>query len=437
MVADHEQRWIADLLTAPIDMVGRSDGGTSTCETRPMPQAPRTGHVVPPAPDASGLGPLGTDDGGLDDDNGMDSATGALLDAVAARVIGPLRLTAEDLAAAAGITVDDIEPIWMELGFVPVDRERPLFAESDLQALELLMAARRHQLVSDDLAVALARVLGQALARVAATEAQTLAPLIRVLAARPTVDQDRSHLGPAGGEADGDDHADGGPPDERDRPVRAALTGGAPVASADDLVDTVADVLVPTIDRFMAWTWRRHLVAALARHLRERTTEVVGFADLVGFTRLSTRLGPDELPDVVGRFQELATHHLVTHGGRVVKTIGDAVLFVFPDGPAAAVGALGLVGACAEDRGLPPVRVGLACGPVVELEGDVYGDTVNRASRLVELARSGSVLADDDTAVQCLDRDDLHVRPLRPRRLKGLGLVKVWTLRPQRDAMLP
>jgi adenylate cyclase len=416
-----------------------------------MPHGPRAKEPVPtvaPAPVAPGTGPgvdpgtgvdpgPGTDPGGgpgasTNGEAAMDRQAAALLHTMTARILGPLRFTAEDLAAAAGITVDDIEPIWMELGFVPVDRERPLFAQSDLQALELLMAVRHHQLVSDDLAVALARVLGQALARVAATEAQTLAPLVRMLAAGPTAPRPDVAAGASGEPAPQD--AGAGSPGE---PVRAALTGGAPITSAEALVDTVADVLVPTIDQFMAWTWRRHLLAALARHLQERTTEVVGVAPQGGVTRLSAQLGPEELPDVVGRFQELATHHLVTHGGRVVKTIGDAVLFVFPDGPAAAVGALGLVGACAEDRGLPPVRVGLACGPVVELEGDVYGDTVNRASRLVELARSGSVLADDDTAVQCLDRDDLQVRPLRPRRLKGLGLVKVWALRPQRDSMLP
>lgn len=336
----------------------------------------------------------------------------AVLDALSDRILGPRRFTAEDLAAAAGITVDDIEPIWMELGFVPVDRDRPLFSEADLQALELLMAARRHELVSDELAVALARVLGQALARVAATEAQTLAPLVQLLAPRR-----------------------GGSPAAAS-PMPAALTGGAPVSSPEELVDTMAEVLVPTIDQFMAYSWRRHLLAALERHLRPHATQVVGFADLVGFTRMSAQIDPGDLPDVVGRFQELATHHLVTLGGRVVKAIGDAVLFVFPDGPSAALGALGLVQACTRDATLPAVRVGLACGTVIELEGDLYGDTVNRAARLVELARPESVLADDDTALQCFERDDLLVRPLRPRRLKGLGFVKVWAVRGQPEETL-
>lgn len=340
------------------------------------------------------------------------------LDDLADRILGPRTLSAEELAAAAGIAVDDVEPIWMELGFAPVDRERPLFARADLQALELLVAARRHDLVSDDMAVALARVLGQALARVAATAAQTLAPLVRDLAQA----------------------ADG--------PAVNTPTGGATVETAEQLtvetaetaeqlLQTVAGTLVPTIDRFMAYSWRRHLLAALRRHLAPRPTEVVGFADLVGFTRMTARIDPGDLPEVVARFQELATRHLVTTGGRVVKAIGDAVLFVFPDGAAAARGALGLVAAAAADPALPPMRAGLACGLVVELDGDVYGDTVNRAARLAELARSGTVLVDDDTAMQLIEAGDLVVRPLRPHRLKGLGLVRTWAVRSPPGRAMP
>jgi len=332
------------------------------------------------------------------------SRLAAVVDLLAERILGPRRFTAEELAAAVGITVDDVEPTWMELGFAPVDRDRTLFTDADLEALQLLVRAHHHELVGEDTAVALARVLGQALARLAATEAQRIAPVLGQLA------------------------------DLRRPPDAAAptpsLDGPVTLDTADDLVDLIADVLVPTIDRFMTYSWRRHLLAAVERHLAPRPAEVVGFADLVGFTALSTQLDVHELPDVVGRFQELATHHLVTNGGRVVKTIGDAVLFVFADGPSAAQGALGLVRACADDPALPAVRVGLACGPVVEVEGDVYGETVNRAARLVELARRGTVLCDDDTALQCLERQELTVRPLRPRRLKGLGLVRLWRVRP-------
>lgn len=323
----------------------------------------------------------------------------AFIDSVANRVLGPRLHTASALADAVGLTVDEIEPVWMELGFTPADRSLPLFSDRDLAVLRLLLSTRHEQLVSDETAVAMARVLGQALARVAATQAQAIAPAVHQLASAC----------------------------EDPQPVQ--LDGGLTVSGLDELADMVADLLVPTMDEFIAYTWRRHLVAALQRHLQARTSEVVGFADLVGFTRLSSQIDVEEVPELVNRFQELATRQLVPHDGRVVKTIGDAVLFVFPDGHRAALGTLGLLAACRAEPSLPDIRAGLASGPVAEVEGDVYGDTVNRAARLVELARPATVLADEDTAVQLFDDPDIVVRPLRPRRLKGLGYVRSWAVR--------
>ena len=324
-----------------------------------------------------------------------------VVDDLADRILGPRRYTADEVGAAVGISVDDIDPLWMELGFAPVERDRTMFTDMDVEALRLLVTAQRAGLLGDDVAVALARVLGQALARVSATYAQLLAPAIATFSSEPSSDV----------------------------PVSVSLSGGASIGSLQELTDTIVDWVVPTMDRFVEYSWRRHLLTALDRHLQPRTSEVVGFADLVGYTRLSATMDPQGIPDLVSRFQELATRHLVVHGGRVVKTIGDAVLFTFPDGASAATGALELVRACADDPALPDACAGLACGLVSEVEGDLYGDTVNRAARLVELAHPGAVLADEDTALQVIDLDWLHLRQLRPRRLKGLGYVRTWVLR--------
>lgn len=321
------------------------------------------------------------------------------LASVADRILGPRPYTAEAVAGEVGTTLDEIEPVWMELGFAPADRSQPLFSDRDVAIVRLLLAARHEQLVSDETAVTMARVLGQALARVAATQAQAIAAAVHDLA--------------SAGET----------------PAPVQLDGGAIVSGLGELADMVTDLLVPTMEEFIEYTWRRHLLAALERYLQPRASEVVGFADLVGFTRLSTQIDVEAVPELVSRFQELATRQLVPHDGRVVKTIGDAVLFVFPDARRAALGTLGLLDACRADPTLPDIRAGLASGPVAEVEGDVYGDTVNRAARLVELARPATLLADEDTALQLLDETDLVLRPLRPRRLKGLGYVRAWTVR--------
>ena len=117
-------------------------------------------------------------------------------------------------------------------------------------------------------------------------------------------------------------------------------------------------------------------------------------------------------------------------GGRVLKFIGDAVMFTTPSPTSAAAAGLGLRTSKLEVRSLPKVRVGMAIGPVVAIEGDLFGDTVNRANRLTEVANPGTVIVDDELGRALDDRDDVVVRPLRPRKLKGLGYVRAWVLRP-------
>lgn len=325
---------------------------------------------------------------------------------VEARVLGPPVYTNDQVVERSGMTLDDAEPLWMELGFPPIESDVRFFTQADAEALGILRALLDAELVSAELVAVNARVLGHALARVAAFQAQAFAPAVAEL------------LAPG-----------------RARAGAAAPPGVAAVANTDEAGHLVSEVLVPTMERFTSYVWRRHLVAALRRCLDERPTEVVGFCDLVGYTRLTTRLQADELPDVIGRFQQLAGLHLTTHDGRITKLIGDAVMFVVGDPAAAARAAVGLWAAAEADPRLPELRIGLARGPLVELEGDVYGETVNRASRLVELARPGTILADDETAAALLDSDEVDVRALRPRRLKGIGLVRAWSVRPRQHAL--
>jgi adenylate cyclase len=235
-------------------------------------------------------------------------------------------------------------------------------------------------LVSPETTIAMTRVLGQALARVAMAQAQNIADVVR----------------------DGTDGEEEG----------EALDG-----------------ILAMFEGFISYIWRRHLDAALRRQFDDRPTEVVGFADIVGYTRLTAAMDPEALPDLVSRFQALANQHVTASGGRVLKVIGDAVMFVAPDPPSGAGAALGISQGAHDDPTLTEVRVGMATGPVVEIEGDLYGDTVNRASRLAELARPGTIVVDDETGTALLD-GDVRVRPMQPRKLKGLGLVRSWVVRP-------
>jgi adenylate cyclase len=272
-----------------------------------------------------------------------------------------------------------------------VDPAERHFTESDLAVLRTLHATQSSGLVDAQTALGGARVLGQALSRVAMAQAQAQAQNM------------------------------------------AAYAGEIPDDPAAQ--EAVGDLLQATLDRldaFLLYVWRRHLAAAIVRQSDARPAEVVGFADMVGYTRLTTRRGEDELAELVAGFQAVANAHLTAAGGRVLKVIGDAVMFVVPEPEPAACAAVGISRAAHRSETMPEVRVGLALGPVVEVEGDLYGETVNRASRLVELALPGTVVVDDLTA-NALFESELRIRPMRPRKLKGLGFVSSWVVRAPKD----
>ena len=156
----------------------------------------------------------------------------------------------------------------------------------------------------------------------------------------------------------------------------------------------------------------------------------VGFADMVGFTVLSQHLGDEELAAVVARFEELAHDTVVALGGRVVKMIGDEVMFVVQNATGAAQIGLSLAEAYAGDDLLSDVRVALAVGPVLVKDGDFYGPVVNLASRLVNVARPGTVLISDEfkAALDGEGAPGIDTRALRTRTLKDLGRVQMWKL---------
>jgi adenylate cyclase len=121
----------------------------------------------------------------------------------------------------------------------------------------------------------------------------------------------------------------------------------------------------------------------------------VVFADIVGYTSQSKSLTETELVDLVEVFEDETTRAVVAVGGRVIKTIGDEVLFVVDDVHAATEVALVLTERGEDDDDeFPRVRAGISYGPVTRRLGDVFGPTVNIASRLTTVARPGSVLVD-------------------------------------------
>jgi adenylate cyclase len=307
-------------------------------------------------------------------------------------LLGTATLTSADVARESGLDVAEARRLWRALGFPPVADDERIFTPADVEVLRAVRVLIEMKSAHPGDLLQLTRVIGQSLARVA--DAQ-------VTAAADRLEQSRT-----GAESD--------------------------EASSAALVDRI-QTLAPSLEQFLGYVWRRHVLAALRRRLAAPSaadrTLTVGFADLVGFTALSQSITASELAAIVDRFEAIAYEHVPERGGRVVKMIGDEVMFDVPDGAFAADIALALVEACARDSLVPDVRIGLASGPTLSWEGDLYGPTVNLASRLVNFARAGTVLLSDDLGARLTDDPRFELRRLRPVRLQGIGRVRPWVLR--------
>ena len=187
--------------------------------------------------------------------------------------------------------------------------------------------------------------------------------------------------------------------------------------------------LLPTIEPGYGQALRHHLRAVLRQvavgaserasgRLPGAAEQTVAFADLTGFTRLGESVDASELGALAERFADLTTN-LAEPPVRLVKTVGDAVMLVSPDSDALIEMLLDLNDAVdAGDSGLPPVHAGVARGPALGRAGDVYGAAVNKASRIAQFARPGSVLV-AGAAREDTDGDYSWSFAGR-RRLKGL-----------------
>lgn len=202
------------------------------------------------------------------------------------------------------------------------------------------------------------------------------------------------------------------------------LSSGVRYVDVADAYTDMTEVLMPQTVRAVDIILRRTI--ALAAEQQWGTDEegssttarlVVGFADMVGYTAMARSLPTRELVTTIGTFEREVVDLVTDHGGRVVKLIGDEVMFVLPDPADACRLALALAAEFTAHPVVPPLRVGLATGEVLTRDGDYYGRVVNAASRLVELADPGGVVVSD--GVRDLLGDAFSTTPLPPTHVKG------------------
>jgi class 3 adenylate cyclase len=162
-------------------------------------------------------------------------------------------------------------------------------------------------------------------------------------------------------------------------------------------------------------------------------TVAVLFADVAGSTHLYEQLGDAQALAMVSRCLDLARDASTGYGGRLVKTIGDEAMLVFPtaDGAAAAAAEIhGRMSDLARAVNLHlAFRIGFHLGPAIERDGDVFGDSVNTAARVVALAKGGQILLSASTAEGLSPYLRGHLRELDVLTVKGkdkdIGIVEL------------
>jgi adenylate cyclase len=291
------------------------------------------------------------------------------------------RLTLEQIATLAGTPPERIEQIRRAVGLPPSRPGEKISSPGDAPGLANFDHAAK--LFGETAMLSFMRVLGSSIARIA--EATVSLFLVNI-----------------------------------EGPIVEA--GGGEVALAQANLQVMRSL--ETIPPVMEWLLRSHLEIAIRRmrnarfeHSVDLVRMAVGFVDLVGFTTVSRKLSARELAEVIEQFEALAHDLVAARDGRLVKLIGDEVMYVTREPAAACDVALTLVERFAGNPSVTP-RGGLALGPLLMRSGDYYGPIVNLASRIAELAVPREVLVTQALAEEAR-AIPLRFEPAGKRMLKG------------------
>lgn len=319
------------------------------------------------------------------------------------RLLGAERtLTYREMAKEMGVSTHSARKLWRALGFPNLDDDVKAFTQADVEALATMVGLVREGYLNEETAISLTRSVGQMTDRMVVWQIEALV---------------------------------------EDKITNEQLSDAV---ARSQVVETLPELIDP-IQRLMGYAWRRQLSAALQRltvrvesglaaSSRGRTGEehdtplplarAVGFADLVSYTSLSRQMNERTLAQMVQRFESKCAEIISIGGGRLVKTVGDEVLYNAETPEAGAEIALALAETIAADEVLPQARVSVVWGRVLSRMGDIYGPTVNLAARLTALADPGTILVDSVTAAALERDDDYLLVPQPPRIVRGFGEVQ-------------
>jgi adenylate cyclase len=315
---------------------------------------------------------------------------------------GERTLKRREVAAGAGVSLMSARKLWRALGFPNLGDDDVFFTFGDQDALETIIDQVREGRLTEDAAISLTRSIGQMTDRMVVWQIEAMVEDMVINRGIP------------------------------DSEARKAL-----VANLPDLIKPLEETLV--------YAWRRQMNAAVQRLVLRAEAglaasaegraggegdeplplaRAVGFADLVSYTSLSRRMNEKTLAQLVQRFENKCAEIISVGGGRLVKTVGDEVLFNAETPEAGAEISLALAKTFNEDELLPQARVAMVYGRILSRLGDIYGPTVNLAARLTSLAEPGTVLVDTTTAARLAPDDRFVLEPQEVRSVRGFGDVQ-------------
>jgi adenylate cyclase len=155
--------------------------------------------------------------------------------------------------------------------------------------------------------------------------------------------------------------------------------------------------------------------------MAETTHHTFLFADLVGFTAFTERVGDEAAADVAVAFQTASAHLAADFDCDVVKSLGDAVMIHGADAARVVALALKIAAELSEEGWCPPVRMGVHSGTAVRRGADWYGSTVNVAARLTDAAAAGEVLISLSTRNLLASNGAMTIADRGPRSFKNVG----------------
>jgi adenylate cyclase len=398
MDAENAQRWedaAAPEAPGVLDPVVVDSAALESAVIETTPQASPATTTPQPADDSNPATSAAPPTGAL-------SAERLAAKALEARLLGGERkLRRREVAAGAGLSLLSARKLWRALGFPNLGDEDVAFTEKDQEALSTVVDLVRSGKLTEEAAISVTRSIGQMTDRMVVWQIEALV-------------EDMVHQ------------------------------QGVPDAVARKRLVNELPSLVDALEKVLLYSWRRQLNAGVQRlALRAEAglqaseegregdeddaplplARAVGFADLVSYTSLSRRMNEKTLAQLVQRFENKCAEIISVGGGRLVKTVGDEVLYIAETPAAGAEISLALAQAFTEDEILPEARVAMVWGRIISRLGDIYGPTVNLAARLTALADPGTVLVDSMTAAALAQDERFILVPQEAEQVRGFGEI--------------